>query len=516
MNGNSSNKSFVGDAGWLALVALSWLVLMTVISVMTVHQYGFHRDELNFVENAKHLDWGYVEYPPLTLLIGRLVLDIFGASLAALRFTGALAVAIALWLTGLMTRDLGGKRPAQLIAMFATATAPIVLFDTKFFSYQDFDFLWWVLTTFCILRLIQTENPRWWLAIGATLGLGMMTKYSIPFLAAGIAGGVLLTPARRYLKSPWLWAGAGLALIIFLPNIIWEMQHGWVSLAFQADTRERNIQLGRTQSFLLEQFYLSTNTAAAPLWITGLGYLFIKPDGKRFRILGWIYLISLVLFLIAQGRSYYTAGLYPVLIAFGASQLVRHSSPAEFLKVTFWKSLSFGARAFYASLAVMGVFFTLVMLPLTPVNSAWWRFDAAINPELREEIGWPELVKEVASIYAALPVDEQARAGILVGNYGEAGAIALYGPAYGLPDVISNNNTYWLRGYKEPPPQTLIVLSFSRDFADSLFETCTLAGHNPNPYAILNEETRDHPDILLCRNLRIPWPEYWKSHRWFG
>ena len=192
----------MSDAAWLGLIALGWLILMTVISVMTVNQYGFHRDELNFVENAKHLDWGYVEYPPLTLFIGWIVLQVAGTSLAALRFTGALAVVIVLWLTGMMTRDLGGKRPAQLVAMFATATGTIVLFDTKFFSYQDFDLLWWVLATYFLLTLTLTENPRWWLAIGATLGLGMMTKYSIPFLAAGIGGRRAVDPRPALSEIP--------------------------------------------------------------------------------------------------------------------------------------------------------------------------------------------------------------------------------------------------------------------------------------------------------------------------
>src|SRR5512133_1553314 len=181
------------DPALLALIALGWLMLLTLISALNSGQYGFHRDELNFIENARHLDWGYVEYPPLTPFLGRIILDLFGPSIVALRFLSTLAICVSLWLTGMMTRELGGSRTAQIVAALAASTAPIVLFNTRFFSYQTFDYLWWVLTTYFIIRRLKSGDPRWWLAIGATLGLGMMTKYSIPFLVAGIAVGILLT-----------------------------------------------------------------------------------------------------------------------------------------------------------------------------------------------------------------------------------------------------------------------------------------------------------------------------------
>jgi hypothetical protein len=155
-------------------------------------------------------------------------------------------------------------------------------------------------------------------------------------------------------------------------------------------------------------------------------------------------------------------------------------------------------------------------VPITPVNSPLWKLVNKVNDDLREEIGWPELVETIANIHASLPAEERAHVGILAGNYGEAGAIDLYGPAHGLPNAISVVNSYWLRGYGDPPPQTLIVVGLSRDVLERNFESCVLAGHVTNRYGVLNEETTRHPDLFVCRQLRQPWPAFWKQFRNYG
>ena len=512
----SWRKIHVRDWELLALVALAWLFLLTLISVLTTWQYGFHRDELNFIENARRLAWGYVEYPPFTPFIARVVLELAGASLIALRFTAALGISISMVLTGMMAQELGGTGQAQIVAMLAAGIAPIVLVNSRFFSYQTFDYLWWVLVSYLMIRRLKSGNPRGWLGIGAAVGFGMMTKYSIPFLLAGIAIGVLLTSARRDLKSPWLWAGASLALLIFSPNLIWQIQHHWISLEFQVSTRLYNIQVGRTGSFLLDQLYICANPAAITLWLGGLYFYLKDPAGKPYRAIGWMYLVPLVLFLLAKGRFYYLAGAYPMLIAAGASRAIRKPAAQTGPPASSRRRPTFWRNPLYGGLILGGLFGMAVILPVAPVGSAWWNFDAEMNPEIREEIGWPELVREVARIYAALPEEERSQAGILAKNYGEAGAVNLYGAAGGLPKAISGIDTYWLRGYGSPPPQTLIVLGMTEAEARSIFERCYLAGHTPNPENIQNEETRDHPNIFVCRTPRQPWPEFWESFRYFG
>jgi hypothetical protein len=167
-------------------------------------------------------------------------------------------------------------------------------------------------------------------------------------------------------------------------------------------------------------------------------------------------------------------------------------------------------------LAAGGLIFGPVMLPVAPINSDLWNVTSAIHDNFVEEIGWPELAGTVADIYLTLPTEERSRTAILTGNYGEAGAINLYGPPYGLPEAISGVNSYWLRGYGNPPPETLIVIGFSRERAERFFATCDLAGQVTNRHGVENEETKFHPDIFVCRRPRQPWPDVWESLKSFG
>jgi len=486
--------------------ALALLLLHT----LTNGRYGFHRDELATLHDARYLSWGYVAYPPVTPFFGRIGLDLFGPSLRGIRFFAALAQAVAVVLSGLMARELGGKRLAQVVAALAVAISPVSMASGALLQYVAFDYLCWVLTAYLILRLIRTDQPRLWLAIGAAIGLGMMTKYTMIFLVAGIVAGLLLTDGRRYLKSRWLWLGVALSLLIFLPNLIWQTQHQFISLDFLKHIHARDIRWGRTQGFLPDQLKTATNPLTLPLWLAGLFFYFRVPDGKRFRLAGWMFVIPFVLFVAARGRGYYLAPAYPMLLAAGAV-----------LEERWIASLSQGwsrlARVgTFAVLAIGGVMIAALVLPLAPVNSAWWHVANKIDGDLREEIGWPELVAEVARIRDTLSPADRDRLGILATNYGEAGAIDLYGAAYGLPKPISGINSFWARGYGNPPPQTLIVLGLSRDYMNEEFGSCELTGHITNTYGVKNEETVDHPDIYVCRQLRQSWPDFWNDFRYYG
>ncbi len=196
--------------------------------------------------NARQLDWGYVAYPPITPLFARIGLELFGESLRGLRVLPAIAQGIAMVLAGLMARDMGGKRNAQLMAAFAVFIAPMSLIGGTVIMYFAFDYLWWVLVAFFLVRLLATDDPRYWLGIGAGIGLGMMTKYTMAFWVVGLIVAILVTPARKYLRSKWLYLGAGLAFLIFLPNLIWQIQHDFISLDFLSAIHARDIEWGRT------------------------------------------------------------------------------------------------------------------------------------------------------------------------------------------------------------------------------------------------------------------------------
>jgi hypothetical protein len=493
------------NVGILILLAASRIIL----HALTNNTYGFHRDELATLDDARYLAWGYVAYPPLTPFIGRIALELFGPSIAGVRFFSGLAQGVALLLTGLMAQELGGKRKAVIFAGLSVWIAPVSFAQGALFQYVSFDYLWWVLIAYCIVRLIKTENPRWWLGIGVAVGLGMMTKYTMGFFAFGLACGVLLTPLRRYLKSRWLWSGVGLALLILLPNLIWQIQHDFISFQHLSAIHAHDVGIGRADNFVLDQFLLGANPFIFPFWLAGLYFYIFTPSGRQYRILGWMYAIPLLLFAVAQGRGYYLAPAYPMLMAAGIVRIDGWLSSRR----PWVSTLMNGAT--YSALFLGAAFIIALALPVAPVNSPWWEFASSANPDLKEEIGWPELAKIVAQTRVALPSEEQTQVGIFTNNYGEAGAINMYGPDRGLPTALSGVNSYWLRGHGDNPPQILIVIGYQRDDIAQYFETCELAGRITNQYNIQNEESKT-PEIFVCRRLRETWPEFWEHIHHFG
>lgn len=500
-----SSKSFFTDTNILLLIALSLFLL----HMFTNHQYGFHQDEMVVMDNANNLAWGFIEYPPLTPFLARIEVSLFGFSLVSARTFPALAHSIVLVLAGLMARELGGRRSTQILAVVVTAIAPIALIQGSLIQYVTFDFLWSVLIAYFMIRLLKSEDARWWLAIGAVIGLGMMTKYTMAFYVAGLVGGVLLTDARKYLLSKWLWGGVAISLLIFFPNLIWQIQHNFVSLEFLSSIHARDVAIGRADDYVLEQFLLSSNPFTILFWMAGLYYYFGTQAGKPFRVIGWIFVITFFIYLFTQGRSYYQAPAYPMLIAAGAvvwQGWVEKLSAvkARLVAGTTWGFVGIGALVGGA-----------LSLPIAPINSPLWDVTSEVHDIFTEQIGWDELVQETAGVYSNLLNysnlldDEKLRVGILAGENDEAAALNLLGGEYGLPKAISGSNSYFLRGYGNPPPEILIVIGFSEEDADSLFEECLVAGGTGNKYGIRNDLS-DPPNIFVCRLPRLPWDKLWE------
>jgi hypothetical protein len=507
MNASADHQLVASVRDRVATGALITLAAATVVVHFLVGEcYGFHRDELATLDDARHLAWGYVAYPPVTPFFGWLSLKLFGTSLTGFRFFAALAGAIAIILTGLMAREMGASRPAQFFA--AASATPFVLATGSLMQYVSFDYLAWVAVAYFVVRLCQTNDPRGWLGVGAAVGFGMLSKYSMPFLVAGIAVGIFASHLRAHLRIKWLWLGVLVALVIFLPNFVWQWRHDFIYLDFLRHIHARDIRIGRTKTFLPDQ--LEITLVALPLALAGLYFYLFSNTGRRFRVLGWMFVAPLLLFLLGKGRGYYLAPAYPMLYAAGVVSCeawLRRFRPAWRVSVIAAFSV-----ALLLNIALVAAFF----LPLAPINSRWWDAAVKFNGDLPEEIGWPELAQTVGQIRDSLSPEERAQVKILAGNYGEAGAINLYGPAVGLPPVICPTNSFWERGYGNPPPEILIVLGSSADDLAGKFDSCQLVGHITNRKRVANEETSDHADIFLCRHLREPWPEVWKRNRHFG
>lgn len=512
MKARLMHKSSHPDRILSSWTAALWLLglAFTALHLIAGARYGFHRDELLTYSNALDLEWGYVLYPPITPFLARIELVLFSTSLIGFRFFAAVACGLTAVLTGLMARAMGGGRQAMLMSAFAASIGGTVFFTGSFMSYMSFDLLWWVAVAWCVVRLLETGNARWWLGVGAFVGLGLMTKYTMAFFAAALLGAMLLTPNRRYFRSPWFWCGVALALVIFAPNLWWQYRHDFVSLAWMRSIHTRDIRMGRADHFLLNQLWAVLNPVAVPLCVAGLWFVFARAEGKPWRMIGWMYVLTLAAFLAARGRDYYVAPAYPMLLAAGAAWCEKwlRALPTE-------RRARVLVRAWRAPV-ISGLFVAALILPVAPINSAWWRVQEAATHQYNMEIGWPELAATVAHVRDSLPTTDRAVLGVMAADEGEAGAINLYGQAYGLPRAISGMNSNWLRGYGDPPPQVIIAVGFKPEELDKIFASCQIAAQLWNPYDVINDTLRDRDQVYVCRNMRAPWPEFWKHFLYYG
>jgi 4-amino-4-deoxy-L-arabinose transferase-like glycosyltransferase len=492
--------------------AVLWLLGfgLAVLHLIAGAGYGFHRDELLTYSNARDLEWGYVVYAPVTAFLARIELVFFGTSLIGFRSFAAIACGLTAVLTGFMARAIGGGRRAMLIAAFAASIGGAAFFAGSFMSYMSFDLLWWVATAWCVVRLLQNGNPRWWLGVGTFIGFGLMTKYTMGFFAVAILAAMLLTPNRSYFRSPWFWSGVALAMLIVSPNLWWQCHHQFVSLAWMRSIHTRDIGLGRTDYFFPNQLWKIVNPVALPLVFAGLWFLFRRPEGKPWRMIGWIFVFTMLALASARGRDYYLAPAYPMLIAAGAA-----------CSENWLRSLAAQRQTRYLltawiSLGISGLILASLMLPFVPINSSWWRVQDAASNQFNMQIGWPELAATVAQVRDSLPAADRASVGVMAADEGEAGAVNLYGPIYGLPRAISGMNSNWLRGYGDPPPQTVIAVGFKPNELHQIFASCQVAAGLSNPYGVVNDTFRNRDKVYACRNIRLPWPEFWKHFQYYG
>ncbi len=487
----------------LVLSALASTVL--IVHFLLGNGYGFHQDELQFLDDARHLHWGFVAYPPLTSFAGRIAITLFGISPQVFRLPSAVVNAGSLVLVGLLARVLGGRRPAQILALLSGLPAALAL--SSVLQYNTFDYAAWALLALCTANVLRTGNPRWWVGAGAAVGLGVLSKYSIAFPTVSLVAALCLLPSqRRHLRSRWFRLGSLTALVIAAPNLLWLATHHFLTLQMEHHIHVRDVRLGRGATFYADQ--LKFTLLGFPLAVAGLVGLLRSP---RFRLLSALYLGPFVLIAAARGRGYYLLPGYIVLYAAGAVALERAAAA--------W---SIGIRRTaltIASLALLSgsVAMSLYFLPIATQGSRLWLWQMRNNPDMPRELGWPQLAAQVAHIRDSLPAAARARLGVVAQDYSSAGALALYGPAHGLPTPISTVNSFYDRGWGPYPPQTVIVVGGDLADLDRFFSSCRLAGQVQLPYDVQNDLTRYSPDLVVCTGSRMPWPEIWaQAGRQFG
>ncbi len=482
-------------ASWRIPRSVLVMALLAVAGLLLVaNEYGFHRDELYFVVAGQHLDWGYVDQPPLTPILSALGVAIFGVTPLAVRLLPALVVGVCAVLAAFMARDMGGGTRAQSVAALTIVVSGF-LFGGHIAATGTYDVLFWTVISWLVVRILGGADSRLWLAVGVVGGVALMNKYTIALLPIGLAVGLVLERRWAVLRSPWLYAGVGVALLIWSPNLVWQASHGFPELEMARQIASATGDENRAQ-FLLVQVILA-GPLLAPIAALGFGRLLLARDERPWRAFAWAYLVACVLVYEQGGKAYYMMGLFPLLFAAGSI------SVGEWLgRGRRWlRSGSLGTAA-----AVTGAMIAVVFLPILPPASLASSGVLDLNKESGEQIGWREMAAAVQKIADGLPNEERAHAVVITSNYGEAGAIELLSANH--PPVYSGHNSYF--DFGRPADDTQVVILVGATFGPGL-DDCRREAFVANDFDIQNEE--QGVSIEVCRSVTTSWADTWSRYK---
>jgi len=505
------------------VVAVYFALAACIVHFLFNGGYGYFRDELYYAACGQHLAWGYVDQAPLVAVIARLSRALFGDSLRALRFFPALASGAKILLTGWIVRELGGRRYAQVLAGTAMLLCPIYLTMDNFLSMNAFEPVLWMLCVAIALRIIRTGQQHLWLLFGLVAGIGILNKHSTLLFGFGFFLALLVTRQRRLLQNVWIWAGALLAFLIFLPNLLWEIENHWPTPEILRNVDHYKNAHVSWLGFIGQQALL-VHPLATPICLAGLWYFLGSRAGREYRFLGWTYLFILLQLLIFRGRIYYLAPAYPMLFAAGAvafeswinSWLEHRSGNWNWIKA-----------AILAPVAVGGLIAAPLAVPILPLDTTaayanFWdvkRVRVEVEPSgklpqlFADMMGWQQQVDAVAGVFQTLPADDRPKAAILAANYGQAGAIEYFGPIYGLPRPISAHNNYFLWGPRQYTGEVVISVGIPIEKLQPLFNHIELAGTIQNEYAIPEE---NNLPIYICREPKMTLQKAWPQMKFYG
>lgn len=497
-------------------MAIVWAIAIGkfVLHLYFNNHYGYFRDEFDYIACGNHLAWGYVDQPPLIPFLTRICLAVFGESLRSVRLIPAVASSLLVVQAAAIAREFGGKFYALLITAIAIALVPQYLSNGSLLGTNCLEPNLWMACAYFVILAIKREDPRYWLWAGVFAGIGMEEKYSIALFVFGIAVGLLLTEQRRAYMSKWFWMGAAAMFLIFLPNLLWNMYYHWPFLQLMHNIRaeHRDVVLGPLQ-FLLQQF-LGIGPFAAAISFVGLFAIFLSSNLRRYRVLGWSYIVCYSVFFFLHGKMYYLTPIYPMLFAAGAvvieSALVRPR--VRWLKPVLALLLLLGGL--HLAPLVVPVFppqtfiAYLHTLPVKPPVMEHSHARAILPQWYADQFGWNEIVQETAVAWNEIPLAERHDCAIFAQDYGQAGAIDFLGKKYGLPHAISGDRTYFLWGPRGYSGDCVIVLGDNQQRLQQLFKSVQYVGTSAdNPYALETEIS-----VNICRGPKFGtladlWPE---------
>lgn len=514
------DKSFTAALRLASIFASIKLIFHILMTVWQDHiGYSYFRDEFYYLMCGRHIAWGYVDHGPVVAVQARLGELIFGRSLVGIRMLSAMAGAGRVLLTGLLAWALGGRRPAQALAMICVLVAPQYLGIDSYLSMNSFESIFWMM---CLLALIQIERGRsdrlWWVVFGVTGGIGLLNKPSMTFFLISLLICLLLTKQRRLLWNRWASVGVLLLVLISLPNLLWQIQNHWPTLEFlhNGEIENKNIKLAPLP-FLSKQI-LNLQPTTVLVWGAGLVWLLRNPAAKSWRWIGLTYLVFLAVMMSLHAKDYYVVPIYPILFAAGGIAWEMRLADRSSVQ----RDRVFAFPILETVLLVVAVIVLPMAIPtMSPLQ--WVAYTKAIHlynasgntenassgllPQFyADRFGWREEVDQVTRIYQSLSWEDQKKVGIICSNYGEASAINFLG--HGLPFAISGHNSYWLWGPHGYTGEVMIVINGATpEEMRKYYDSVAVAGRMDNPYSMPYERRNIYLVRGRRKNIIEAWPD---------
>ncbi|WP_277681684.1 ArnT family glycosyltransferase [Saccharomonospora azurea] len=465
--------------------------LVGLVLLGTSWAYGYHRDELYFLAAGAHLDWGYVDQPPLVPVLAWTLDWISGGSLVAVRLPAIACVVLGMLVTAAIAREFGGGRRAQVIASIAYGTTPITLLVGHWLATNSLDMFFWALTTLLLVRWVCSRDDRLLVLLGLSAGLALQAKYLIVFFLVVTVVAAAIVGPREVFARPKLWLGAGIAVVAALPTVLWQATHGWPQVEMSEAIADAAEATGGRAGFV--PTLLSLAGLSAVLLVYGVGRLVASRELRPWRFLGWSFLGLVVVVVAVNGRADYLGGMFPLLMAAGASGL----GPSPRTRWVPWVA--------WPALTATAAFAVLLTLPVVPVQSLASSIQR--DAESVQTVGWPEFARSVGEVYEELPPDTA----VLTDDYAQAGALYRFGPEHGVPAVYSPHRGYWYFG--APPDHTTTVLVVGGEDAElrRFFGSVRPAGATADPYGVTN--LASNVPMWVCEQPLAEWPRLWEQMR---
>ena len=506
-------------------MAVIWAIALAklIFHIYFNNRYGYFRDEFDYMACGDHLQWGYVDQPPLIPFLIHVSRIVLGDSLRAIRFIPALASSLLVVQTAVLAREFGGRRFALLLSAICVVISPQYLSNGGLLGTNCLEPNLWMGCAYFVILAVKRNDPRYWLWFGVIAGLGMEEKYSITVFGLGIVVGLLLTKHRRIFLNQWIWLGGLAAFLIFLPNLVWNMHYDWpfVQLTRAIRASGRDVVLGPAD-FFFQQMLLG-NPLTAPIWLAGLFALLFWERLRLYRVLGWCFLVCYGTFFVLHGKNYYLAPVYPMLLAAGAVVIdsAIDGSDAAHPRRRWLKPL------IAVVLIAQGAYLAPVVVPLLSPDRflAYTKTlpfklpvmehshaRAALPQWYSDQFGWREIADETEIAWNRIPANQRADCGIFAQDYGQAGAIDFFGRAHGLPGAMSGDRTYFLWGPHGYSGNCMIVLDDRKEILERYWDYVDFVGTSaPNRYAL-----EQQIDVFLCNGKKFDsWANVWpRLKRW--